>query len=279
MFGELVGACLADCWQRAGAPADALYAELGPGRGTLAADALRVMRKAGLRAARRIWSRPARAAPSPGANGCRARIGTTRSTDLPPTRRCCSSPTNSSMPCRSASGSAARSGGSRSTATACASPRRRDRRRIRRRATRRPRRSRAHLAQPWRRRADHRLRPCARARRATRCRRCSGTRFADPLADPGEQDLTAHVDFEALAQRRQRTGATVSGPVGQGDWLRAAGHRPARAKPDCQQPGQARTRSSAARRPALTGRTQMGELFKVMALRAPGWPEPAGFAA
>ena len=47
MFGELVGACLADCWRRAGGPASAVYAELGPGRGTLAADALRVMRKAG----------------------------------------------------------------------------------------------------------------------------------------------------------------------------------------------------------------------------------------
>ena len=47
MFGELVGAALADCWTRAGAPADAVYAELGPGRGTLAADALRVLRAAG----------------------------------------------------------------------------------------------------------------------------------------------------------------------------------------------------------------------------------------
>src|SRR5947208_12507186 len=47
MFGEMVGAALADCWKRAGAPADAIYAELGPGRGTLAADALRAMRSAG----------------------------------------------------------------------------------------------------------------------------------------------------------------------------------------------------------------------------------------
>ncbi|MFL6750241.1 MAG: class I SAM-dependent methyltransferase, partial [Sphingomicrobium sp.] len=36
MFGELVGAALADVWVRAGKPADAFYAELGPGRGTLA---------------------------------------------------------------------------------------------------------------------------------------------------------------------------------------------------------------------------------------------------
>src|SRR5688500_14559250 len=47
MFGELIGAALADVWSRAGRPADAVYAELGPGRGTLANDALRVMRRAG----------------------------------------------------------------------------------------------------------------------------------------------------------------------------------------------------------------------------------------
>ena len=48
MFGELVGAWLADLWERAGRPANAVYVELGPGRGTLAADALRAMGKAGL---------------------------------------------------------------------------------------------------------------------------------------------------------------------------------------------------------------------------------------
>ncbi len=47
MFGELIGAALADCWVRAGSPADAVYVELGPGRGTLAADAMRVLRAAG----------------------------------------------------------------------------------------------------------------------------------------------------------------------------------------------------------------------------------------
>src|SRR5205085_7697657 len=47
MFGEMIGAALADSWRRAGSPADAIYAELGPGRGTLAADALRVLRGAG----------------------------------------------------------------------------------------------------------------------------------------------------------------------------------------------------------------------------------------
>ena len=47
MFGEIIGASLADVWKRAGGPADAIYAELGPGRGTLASDALRMLRAAG----------------------------------------------------------------------------------------------------------------------------------------------------------------------------------------------------------------------------------------
>ena len=42
MFGEMVGAALADSWKRANSPTDPIYVELGPGRGTLAADALLV---------------------------------------------------------------------------------------------------------------------------------------------------------------------------------------------------------------------------------------------
>lgn len=49
MFGELAGLWLADVWHRAGRPDDAIYAEFGPGRGTLALDALRAMASAGLR--------------------------------------------------------------------------------------------------------------------------------------------------------------------------------------------------------------------------------------
>ena len=41
MFGELIGAWLADLWQRMGAPDRFCLAELGPGRGTLMADILR----------------------------------------------------------------------------------------------------------------------------------------------------------------------------------------------------------------------------------------------
>src|ERR1700741_5196394 len=48
MFGELAGLWLADLWLRSGRPDSAHYVELGPGRGTLAADALRAMKGAGL---------------------------------------------------------------------------------------------------------------------------------------------------------------------------------------------------------------------------------------
>src|SRR5690606_20768185 len=44
MFGELVGLWLADRWLSEGSPSPFILAELGPGRGTLMADALRAMR-------------------------------------------------------------------------------------------------------------------------------------------------------------------------------------------------------------------------------------------
>ncbi len=44
MFGELIGLALAQCWQDQGSPSAIILAELGPGRGTLLADALRATR-------------------------------------------------------------------------------------------------------------------------------------------------------------------------------------------------------------------------------------------
>lgn len=46
MFGELVGLWIADMWMRIGSPADAIIAELGPGKGTLMTDALRAVQRA-----------------------------------------------------------------------------------------------------------------------------------------------------------------------------------------------------------------------------------------
>lgn len=47
MFGEMVGIWLSDIWLRRGRPSPCYYVELGPGRGTLAADALRTMKRFG----------------------------------------------------------------------------------------------------------------------------------------------------------------------------------------------------------------------------------------
>jgi len=55
MFGELLGLSLAQAWLKQGAPAPFALAELGPGRGTLMADLLRATRGvAGFHAAARI---------------------------------------------------------------------------------------------------------------------------------------------------------------------------------------------------------------------------------
>ena len=55
MFGELIGLWLAQVWMDQGAPDPFILAELGPGRGTLMADALRATRKvAGFHAAARL---------------------------------------------------------------------------------------------------------------------------------------------------------------------------------------------------------------------------------
>ena len=48
-------------------------------------------------------------------------------------------------------------------------------------------------------------------------------RYVDPLEAPGESDLTAHVDFAAMARSAGATGAAVYGPIDQGDFLRTIG--------------------------------------------------------
>jgi SAM-dependent MidA family methyltransferase len=56
MFGEMLGLCLAQSWLDQGSPAAFTLAELGPGRGTLMADILRATRKVpGFHAAASIY--------------------------------------------------------------------------------------------------------------------------------------------------------------------------------------------------------------------------------
>ena len=102
--------------------------------------------------------------------------------------------------------------------------------------------------------------------------------FADPLAAPGEVDLTAHVDFAALARTAGAVGARVHGPVSQGNFLRRLGieERAAalRANATAAQAGDI---DAALSRLTGVGRGAMGELFKAVAFTDPKLGAPPGF--
>jgi SAM-dependent MidA family methyltransferase len=100
-----------------------------------------------------------------------------------------------------------------------------------------------------------------------------GHAFADPLEAPGEADLTAHVDFAALARRAGAEGAAVHGPMPQGDFLIALGLRE-RARRLGAHAGAATRVSLAAAIERLAGPGQMGALFKVLAMTRPGLHPP-----
>ncbi len=98
---------------------------------------------------------------------------------------------------------------------------------------------------------------------------------ADPLAEPGAADLTAHVDFQAFAQAAP---CAVHGPVPQGKFLIGLGlfqrsFALARTLP----PREGAALVEAAKR--LAEPDQMGRLFKAIALCHPALPTPAGFEA
>lgn len=102
-------------------------------------------------------------------------------------------------------------------------------------------------------------------------------RPADPLSPPGSADLTAHVDFAALAATARRAGAAVHGPIPQGPFLARLGlfqrtGRLARGQPA----KRAAALVEAAQRLAEPNR--MGRLFKALALSHPACPMPPGFA-
>lgn len=98
----------------------------------------------------------------------------------------------------------------------------------------------------------------------------------DPLQAPGEADLSAHVDFHAVAEAARSAGAVVYGPLPQGAYLDrlGAGQRLDRLLRDAT-PAQRADLESGYRR--LVGPDAMGELFKVLAVTVRGGPVPAGF--
>ena len=291
VFGEMVGAWLADLWDRAGRPQAALV-ELGPGRGTLAADMLRVMRRAGwdgdvhlveaspvLRevqaakvegaqfhgdpstlpddaplmvvgnefldalAVRQLVKTPhgwrERMVGLNGEGGLAFVVGTKPMDAAVPAERA-NAPLDTIL----------------ETSPACAA-----------------------LVEDMTRRLVEQggaalfidyghLAP----RMGSTLQAVRAHERVDPLAHPGEADLTAHVEFSALAKVAQRGGAGWLSATTQGHWLKALGieHRAAALAQSGDDIDAACHR--------LVHADEMGSLFKVMAFGSSDWPPGAGFA-
>ena len=290
MFGELVGLWAADLWERAGKP-DAAWVELGPGRGTLTADALRAMARAGftppvhfvetspalreVQAARvpaASWhddvatlpDRPLIAIANEffdalpirqlvrGPEGWRERLVACQDTLFLPVAGPAVPDAVIPEPLRTA---APGSVFEISPATVAV---------VRAVSQRIVRDGGACLAIDY----GHEGPLAGETLQAVRAHG-----YANPFEAPGEQDLSAHVDFTTLVAAAQSTGAVAWGPVEQAEFLVRLGIDTRAAALARQTPE--RAEQIAADRVRLV--TGMGALFKAVAITAPGWPEPAGF--
>lgn len=101
-------------------------------------------------------------------------------------------------------------------------------------------------------------------------------RFADPLSAPGETDLTAHIDFAALKEDARACGLATFGPMSQGQFLLALGleSRCNRLIRDATPDQREAIQSGAAR---LADPRQMGALFKMLVLQSSGLAPPPPF--
>ena len=104
-----------------------------------------------------------------------------------------------------------------------------------------------------------------------------GHGYADVLDAPGEADLTTHVDFAALARAAVDAGVAVYGPVAQGEFLQRLGiqARAASLKRSAD-PWQAATVETALWR-FTSPESSMATLFKAMAVLPDGAAMPPGF--
>ncbi len=307
MFGELLGLCLAQHWLDSGAPARFTLAELGPGRGTLMADVLRATaRVPGFHAAAEVTlieASPALRATQRAALGTHPVTWRDHAGDLPqqplfllaneffdalPIRQFTRDAAGwrETMVTENAGGANSADGtqGAGRLQLALSAP--------------------APLAL-----LEHRLADTApgdvveycpaagpiMAEISSRITRHGGAAlivdyggwqsrgdtfqalrnhaFTDPLAEPGQADLTAHVDFAALAQ-------AATCPVAyrtQGEVLTALGIAARSSALAARLTGPALDTHLAATR-RLTDPAEMGTLFKALALHAPGTLPPPGFA-
>jgi SAM-dependent MidA family methyltransferase len=99
--------------------------------------------------------------------------------------------------------------------------------------------------------------------------------YANPLADPGTVDLTAHVLFASLAGKARAAGLAVDGPMTQAGFLGRLGIAERAARLMVANPGKAAEIEAGVQR--LIAPTGMGQLFKVLAVRSRTLPPPAPF--
>ncbi len=297
MFGELLGLCLAQSWMDQGRPDPFILAETGPGRGTLMADVLRAMRTVpGLRAAAQVHLIEASAA----LMACQREtlageevIWHDQVATLPQSPLfLVANEFFDALPIRqfqrTATGWAERQVGYGDAGLAFG------------------------LAQLTRYGAlEHRLGdtavgdivetcpalPAVAGQIAARIAAWGGTAIiidygdwrsrgdtfqalkahqpVDCLATPGQADLTAHVDFEALSAAFAGSGAAVTRMTAQGVFLERLGITARAAALARSLTGPAADRHIAAHR-RLTHPAEMGELFKVIACHPEHTPPPPG---
>lgn len=272
MFGEMIGAVLADAWKRAGAPEDSIYAELGPGRGTLARDALRLLRTAGFRGEVHFveTSRVLRDAQKAAVPEARWQDSVA---DLPQAPLVvAANEFLDALPIIQTIGGIER----RVTIAAGGLAFDRDGEIVEKSPARHEAVSTLsrHLA------ANGGAAIIIdygheRSGPGDTLQAVHAHGFAPVLDRPGEQDLTAHVDFEAVARSALDAGARVTPLATQAEWLlrlgiEARAQALARANPD-------RVQDLEAAVHRLTAPDEMGVLFKVIGIHSPDWPAPAGF--
>ena len=272
MFGEMIGAWLADAWKRGGSPAEAIYAELGPGRGTLGSDALRMLRAAGFRGeVHLVETSPVLR------NAQQQALGKAHFheaiDELPPLPLLLvANEFLDALPVRQFVGAVERSivleGGAltfeRDGEIVEDSPAREGAVSLVAR----------HLAEHGGVALFIDYGHAASAPGET-LQAVRGHEFAPVLENPGEQDLTAHVDFEAVARAAGEGGAKVTAVVSQGEWLGKIGIETRAEALSLANPERAEEIEAALHR--LTAPQEMGTLFKAIALHSPEWPSPAGF--
>ena len=101
--------------------------------------------------------------------------------------------------------------------------------------------------------------------------------FADLLIDPGASDLSAHVDFTALTDAAGGGGASVFGPLEQGAFLLSLGLRERAAALSKSAGSRSEVAALNAAVERLVGPDQMGRLFKALAIVQKSAPTPPGF--